>query len=56
MEDLADAHLKALSYLESGGESITLNCGYGNGFSVNEVLNTVDKIVMYGYKFFRKGY
>jgi UDP-glucose 4-epimerase len=31
VEDLADAHLKALAYLRRGGESTTLNCGYGRG-------------------------
>lgn len=44
VEDLADAHIKALKYLRLGGESITLNCGYGHGYSVREVLNTVEKI------------
>lgn len=44
VEDLADAHLKALDYLRNGGESITLNCGYGHGFSVREVLQTVDRV------------
>jgi UDP-glucose 4-epimerase len=41
VEDLADAHLRALDYLRSGGTSTTLNCGYGTGFSVREVLDTV---------------
>ncbi|MDZ7753369.1 MAG: UDP-glucose 4-epimerase GalE [Gammaproteobacteria bacterium] len=41
VEDLADAHLKALDYLHDGGESVTLNCGYGHGFSVREVLDAV---------------
>lgn len=40
--DLADAHLKAMSYLEKGGESVTLNCGYGHGYSVREVLQAVE--------------
>jgi UDP-glucose 4-epimerase len=34
VEDLADAHIKALDYLRTGGESRILNCGYGHGFSV----------------------
>lgn len=38
VEDLAGAHLKALEYLGRGGESVTLNCGYGHGHSVREVL------------------
>ena len=44
VSDLADAHLKALQYLENGGDSRILNCGYGHGFSVREVLNRVKKI------------
>ncbi len=44
VEDLADAHLKALSYLRRGGESTTLNCGYGRGYSVREVLATVEQV------------
>ncbi len=43
VEDLADAHLKALDYLAAGGESVVLNCGYGHGYSVREVLNAVEK-------------
>ncbi len=42
VEDLATAHLDALSYLRAGGESTTLNCGYGHGFSVREVLAAVE--------------
>jgi UDP-glucose 4-epimerase len=44
VEDLADAHVKALMYLENGGESITLNCGYGHGYSVREVLDAVERL------------
>lgn len=44
VEDLADAHLKALTYLRKGGDSVTLNCGYGHGFSVREVLSMVENI------------
>lgn len=44
VEDLATAHLKALDYLRAGGESATLNCGYGHGYSVREVLDTVEKV------------
>jgi UDP-glucose 4-epimerase len=44
VEDLAGAHLKALEYLRNGGDSTTLNCGYGHGYSVREVLDTVEKI------------
>lgn len=44
VEDLADAHLKALDYLRAGGDSITLNCGYGHGYSVREVIDMVEKV------------
>ena len=44
MEDLADAHVKALSHLESGGESTTLNCGYGHGYSVRDVLDALQRV------------
>jgi UDP-glucose 4-epimerase len=44
VEDLAAAHLRALTYLRGGGTSTTLNCGYGQGFSVREVLDKVAKV------------
>jgi UDP-glucose 4-epimerase len=44
VEDLADAHLKALAYLRAGGASTTLNCGYGRGYSVRELINMVEKV------------
>ena len=44
MEDLATAHLDALKYLADGGPSETLNCGYGRGYSVREVLATVRSV------------
>jgi UDP-glucose 4-epimerase len=44
VEDLADAHLKALDYLRAGGTSQILNCGYGHGYSVREVLDTVERV------------
>ena len=43
VEDLATAHLDALRYLREGGESTTLNCGYGYGYSVRDVLSAVEK-------------
>lgn len=45
VEDLASAHLNALDYLRAGGESQTLNCGYGHGYSVREVISMVDRLV-----------
>lgn len=43
VSDLAAAHLAALTYLEAGGASATLNCGYGRGFSVREALAAVER-------------
>jgi UDP-glucose 4-epimerase len=42
--DLADAHLKAVDYLRGGGASQVLNCGYGHGYSVREVLDSVARV------------
>jgi UDP-glucose 4-epimerase len=42
--DLASAHVDALNHLRNGGESLILNCGYGQGFSVLEVVDVVKKI------------
>jgi UDP-glucose 4-epimerase len=44
VSDLVRAHWDALRYLRSGGRSLTLNCGYGHGFSVLEVLDTVKRV------------
>ena len=43
VEDLARAHVLALDHLAGGGESLTLNCGYGHGYSVREVLAAVER-------------
>jgi UDP-glucose 4-epimerase len=42
--DLAAAHVMVLDYLLKGGESRIVNCGYGHGFSVREVLKTVEQV------------
>jgi UDP-glucose 4-epimerase len=44
VSDLARAHLDALRYLRGGGASLTANCGYGRGYSVREVIDTVKKV------------
>ncbi len=44
VDDLASAHLRALDHLRAGGDSLTLNCGYGHGYSVREVLDAVARI------------
>lgn len=43
VSDLAQAHRAALSYLRTGGASMTLNCGYGRGYSVLETIEAVRK-------------
>ena len=44
VEDLAAAHLNALEYLRANGKSVTLNVGYGHGYSVREVLRMVESV------------
>jgi UDP-glucose 4-epimerase len=44
VSDLVDAHLVALNHLRRGGASLTLNCGYGRGYSVLEVIDVVRKV------------
>jgi UDP-glucose 4-epimerase len=46
VSDLAEAHRAALSYLRGGGSSITLNCGYGRGYSVLETIEAVRRVSM----------
>jgi len=42
--DLASAHLAALDYLRKGGDSTLVNCGYGHGFSVRQVIDAVERV------------
>ena len=44
VSDLVRAHSDALRYLRSGGASVTLNCGYGHGFSVREVVEMAKRV------------
>jgi UDP-glucose 4-epimerase len=44
VSDLTQAHRAALSYLRGGGNSMTLNCGYGRGYSVLETIEAVRKV------------
>lgn len=44
VEDLARAHLDALDYLRGGAASATFNVGYGHGYSVRQVLESVERI------------
>ena len=50
VSDLVDAHKLALHYLRSGGIPLTLNCGYGHGFSVREVIETVKRVSAIDFK------
>ena len=45
VNDLAAAHVKALHYLIAGGSSVALNLGTGRGYSVLEVVRTVEEVV-----------
>jgi UDP-glucose 4-epimerase len=44
VEDLARAHVDALDYLRRGGATAVFNCGYGHGYSVREVLESVQRV------------
>ncbi len=44
VSDLAQAHRAALAYLRTGGSSVTLNCGYGRGYSVLETIEAVRRV------------
>jgi UDP-glucose 4-epimerase len=44
VSDLVRAHSAGLRYLRAGGASVTLNCGYGHGFSVREVIEMVKRV------------
>ena len=43
VSDLIAAHIDALAYLQNGGESNVFNCGYGQGYSVLEVIAAVEQ-------------
>lgn len=44
VSDLAQAHLSALEHLRGGGGSVTVNCGYGRGYSVHEVMEAFERV------------
>jgi UDP-glucose 4-epimerase len=50
VSDLVRAHADALRYLRSGAPSLTLNCGYGHGFSVLEVIEAVKRVAGIDFK------
>lgn len=45
VQDLAEAHVAALEHLLAGAETLVLNCGYGRGFSVREVLDSFQRVI-----------
>lgn len=50
VSDLAEAHLLALRHLRSGGDNLILNCGYGHGFSVLEVVSALKRVSGLGFE------
>jgi UDP-glucose 4-epimerase len=50
VSDLIRAHSDALRHLRNGGASVTLNCGYGRGFSVLDVIATVKRVADVDFK------
>lgn len=54
VEDLADLHLLGLKHLEEGNPGTLLNCGYGYGYSVTEVVETMKKVSGVDFKVIRK--
>ena len=42
--DLSVTHIKALEYINNNSKSITLNCGYGKGYSVLDIVKIFKKI------------
>lgn len=49
VDDLADAHIKAIDYLDEN-ESDTFNCGYGYGYSVKEIIDSVKNTMKCDFK------
>ena len=45
ISDLIAAHILALDYLRSGGAATVMNCGYGHGSSVRDILSAVERVV-----------
>lgn len=43
VNDLVDAHIRALEYLRAGGQPLVANCGYGHGYSVMDVISAVQQ-------------
>ena len=45
VSDLADIHIRAIEYLEKNNKSFVLNCGYGKGYSVLQIVKIFKKII-----------
>ena len=45
VSDLAAAHVSALQYLEAGGAPEAMNCGYGRGMTVKEVISSLERVL-----------
>jgi len=54
VDDLSSSHLAALEYLRDNDSNV-FNCGYGRGYSVREVINTVKKVTGIDFKVFEHG-
>lgn len=50
VEDLADLHVRSLNYLNNTGKSNILNCGYGTGFSVRQIIETIKTVSSCNFK------
>ncbi len=50
VDDLAELHGLALKYLQAGGSSQIFNCGYGKGYSVKEVIDSVKRMSGVNFK------
>ena len=50
VDDLAQAHIDAVNYLFNGGKSEIMNCGYGHGFTVKEVIAALKKVTNIDFK------
>lgn len=44
VSDLADAHVAALEHLQTGQSELILNCGYGHGYSVHDIIEAVERV------------
>jgi UDP-glucose 4-epimerase len=55
IDDLAQAHVDALNYLERNQQSQVLNCGYGHGYSVKEVVSMVKEVTGVDFKVNKAG-